>query len=173
MKSVVLKCNNNNNNYNSYDCNNNATSLQVACVAGAWKQWLKERTGARSFSRARFFLCPLLPSACYAGYVTSRAMNDMKAERDLLNSICDCAGFFLFLVGVCRTVLQTLTLFTTKKCHLTPDLKNPYPFSDLAFRQKLCHHYLNQSVNKKNSSNAFRICIFLFRSIIWNENDTH
>ena len=97
MKSVqVLKCNNNNNNYNSHNCNNNATSLQVACVAGAWKQWLKERTGARSFSRARFFLCP--PGGCpllrYAGYVTSRAMNDMKAERDLLNSICDRAGFF-------------------------------------------------------------------------------
>ena len=57
----------------------------IACVAGAWKKWAKERTGARegdtrgvmelplpsrvSFSRARFFLCPLLPSACYAGYV--------------------------------------------------------------------------------------------------------
>ena len=78
-----------------------------------------------------------------------------------------------FLVRVCRTVLQILTLFTTKKCHLRPDLKHPYPFSDLAFRQKLCHHYLDQSVNKKNSSNAFRICIFLFRSFIWNENDTH
>ena len=37
--------------------------------------WAKERTSARaretredvSFSRARFFLCPPLPSACYAG----------------------------------------------------------------------------------------------------------
>ena len=54
----------------------------LACVAGAWKLWAKERTGAPegdtrgvrelpllsrvSFSRARFFLCPLLPSACYA-----------------------------------------------------------------------------------------------------------
>ena len=43
------------------------------CVACAWKYWVKERTGARegdtrvSFSRTRFFLCPLLPSACYAG----------------------------------------------------------------------------------------------------------
>ena len=24
-----------------------------------------------------------------------------------------------------------------------PDLLNPYPFSDPAFTQKLCHHYLN------------------------------
>ena len=44
----------------------------IAYVAGAWT---KARTGARqgdsrvgSFSPARFFLCPLLPSACYAGY---------------------------------------------------------------------------------------------------------
>ena len=47
----------------------------IACVAGAWKQWAKERTGARegdtrgvSPSRAPvFFLCPLLPSAFHAG----------------------------------------------------------------------------------------------------------
>ena len=50
-------------------------SLILACVAGAWQYWAKERTGARegdtrvSFSRARFFLCPLLPSACYTGYI--------------------------------------------------------------------------------------------------------
>ena len=37
----------------------------------------RERAGVRegdtrvSFSRARFFLCPLLPSACYAGYEKS------------------------------------------------------------------------------------------------------
>ena len=24
-----------------------------------------------------------------------------------------------------------------------PDLLNPYPFSDLAFRQKFCYHYLD------------------------------
>ena len=42
-----------------------------------------------------------------------------------------------FLVGVCRPVLQILTLFQTKKCHFQ------HPFSDLAFRQKLCYHYLD------------------------------
>ena len=36
------------------------------------------------------------------------------------------------LVGVCRRVLKILTLFQNKKCHF------PDPFSDLAFRQKLC-----------------------------------
>ena len=36
-----------------------------------------------------------------------------------------------FLVGVCRPVLQTLTLFQTKKSHFS------HPFSDLGFRQKL------------------------------------
>ena len=33
-----------------------------------------------------------------------------------------------FLVGVCRPVLQILTLFQTKQCHFL------HPFSDLAFR---------------------------------------
>ena len=49
------------------------SAIQLACVAGAWMYWAKERTGARdgdtrgvmelplpscvSFSRARFFLC--------------------------------------------------------------------------------------------------------------------
>ena len=28
-----------------------------------------------SFSRARFFLCPLLPSACYAGYIVTVYLN--------------------------------------------------------------------------------------------------
>ena len=41
-----------------------------------------------------------------------------------------------FLVGVCRPVLQILTLFQTKKSNF------PDPFSDLAFRQKFCYHYL-------------------------------
>ena len=45
-----------------------------------------------------------------------------------------------------------------------PDLENPYPFSDLAFRKKLCHYYLGQGANKQNSPNSFRIRIFLFLS---------
>ena len=54
-----------------------------------------------------------------------------------------------FLVGVrvCHPVLQILTLFQTKNCNFQ------YPFSDLSFRQKLCHHSLHQSANKKNSLN--------------------
>ena len=40
-----------------------------------------------------------------------------------------------------------------QKCHF------PYPFADLAFRQKLCHHY-----KKINSSNPFHIRTFLFLS---------
>ena len=42
-----------------------------------------------------------------------------------------------FLVGVCRPVLEILTLFQTKKCYFS------HPFSDLASK-KLCHHYLEQ-----------------------------
>ena len=33
------------------------------------------------------------------------------------------------------------------------DLENPYPFLDLAFRQKLFYHYLNWRADKKNTSN--------------------
>ena len=36
--------------------------------------------------------------------------------------------------GGCRRVLKILTLFQNKKCHF------PDPFSDLAFRQKLCKY---------------------------------
>ena len=54
------------------------------------------------------------------------------------------------LVGVCRPVLQILTLFQTKKCNFL------YPFSDLAFRQKLCYNYIDWSGNKKNHSNPLR-----------------
>ena len=53
-----------------------------------------------------------------------------------------------FLVGVYRLVLQILTLFQTKKMSFSepvfrPDLQNPYPFLDLAFRQKLCYNYFD------------------------------
>ena len=44
-----------------------------------------------------------------------------------------------------------------------PDLQNPHLFSDLGFRQKLCHNYLDKSA-KKIASNAFHIRIFLFLS---------
>ena len=42
-----------------------------------------------------------------------------------------------FMVGVCRPVLQILTLFQTKKLSFSttvfsPGLYNPFPFSDLA-----------------------------------------
>ena len=44
---------------------------ELACVVGAWMYWVKERTGAREGAHI-FFLCPLLPSACYAGYLGIR-----------------------------------------------------------------------------------------------------
>ena len=47
-----------------------------------------------------------------------------------------------FMVGMCRLVLQILTRFQTQKWNF------PNPFSDLAFRQKLCYHCLDQSANK-------------------------
>ena len=60
-----------------------------------------------------------------------------------------------------------LTLFHTKKCHFPhlfffPDLLNPYPFSDLAFRQKLCYHYLDYSENKKIPQIRFEFAYFSF-----------
>ena len=38
------------------------------------------------------------------------------------------------LVGLCRSVLQILTLFQTEKCHFSQPFLNPYPFSDLPLR---------------------------------------
>jgi len=55
-----------------------------------------------------------------------------------------------FLVGVCRPVLQILTLFQTKKYHF------PYPFSDLSFRHKLSYHWLSLE-RKQNKSSPVRI----------------
>ena len=55
-----------------------------------------------------------------------------------------------FLVGVCRPVLQSLTLFQTKKYHF------PYSFSYLSFRHKLCYHWLSLE-RKQNKSNPVRI----------------
>ena len=58
-------------------------------------------------------------------------------------------------MGVCRPVLQILTLFQTKKCNLSHPFSNQTskihnPFLDLAFfRQKLCYYYLDKSANKK------------------------
>ena len=55
---------------------------------------------------------------------------------------------------VCRPVLQILTLFQTKKCNLSHPFSDQTskihtPFLDLAFRQKLCYHYLDKGANKK------------------------
>ena len=55
---------------------------------------------------------------------------------------------------VCRPVLQILTLFQTKKCNLSHPFSDQTskihtPFLDLAFRQKLCYHYLDKRANKK------------------------
>ena len=81
-----------------------------------------------------------------------------------------------FFVGVCRPVLQILTLFQNKKyVILQTRFQNRPPKSipvfrpvlwapELAFRQKLCHHYLDSVCKQKNSSSAFWIRIFLLLS---------
>ena len=78
-------------------------------------------------------------------------------ERDLwLYRIHRKTSVYLSQGGGGEVLPEILTLFQTKKC-LTrfqtrpfqsipvfrPDLFNPYPFSDLAFRQKLCQNYLD------------------------------
>ena len=63
------------------------------------------------------------------------------------------------LGGGVQLVFQILTLFQTKKCHF------PHPFSDLAFRWKLCHTVITYiRAQAKISSNAFRIHLFLVLS---------
>ena len=48
-----------------------------------------------------------------------------------------------FLIGVCRPVLQILTLLQTKKSHF------PDPFSDQTSKIHYYHHYLDYSANNK------------------------
>ena len=67
-------------------------------------------------------------------------------------------------MGVCRPVLQILTLFQTRPPKSIPVFRPVLWAPDLAFRQKLHHHYLDSVCKQKNSSNAFRICIFLLLS---------
>ena len=71
------------------------------------------------------------------------------------------------LGGVCRQVLQILTRVSNQEnvifhIHFQTRPLYPCPFSDLAFRQKLCYHYLERK--PKKYSNPFRIRIFLFLS---------
>ena len=61
--------------------------------------------------------------------------------------------------------------FRPKICHFTDlfsdqtsKIHTCFQVPDLAFRQKLCHHYLDSVCKQKNSSNAFRIRIFLLLS---------
>ena len=68
--------------------------------------------------------------------VTKSKAGGFQACQDSNPDLCARGGgggySWEFLVGVCRRVLKILTLFQNKKCHF------PDPFSDLAFRQKLC-----------------------------------
>ena len=61
---------------------------------------------------------------------------------------------WIFLVGVCYTVLQIVTLFETKKFHFS------HPFSDLASR-KLCHHFLDSTPTKEISYLHIYVSFFL------------
>ena len=73
-----------------------------------------------------------------------------------------------FLVGVCRPVLQILTLFQTKKCHF------PHPFSDQTSknhtsfqtwslgRNYITYHYLDKSTNNKILQIHFEFGYFSF-----------
>ena len=70
-----------------------------------------------------------------------------------------------FLVGVCCPVLQILTLFQTKKCHIFP-----YLFSDQT--SKIHTHFQTWPLGRnyviitqiRVPTNAFRIHIFLYRT---------
>ena len=70
---------------------------------------------------------------------------------------------YLFMTVHAVILLQIVTLYGESR--FQTNLYNLYPFSDLAFRQKLYYHYLDESANKTIiSSNPFRIRIFLFLS---------
>ena len=77
-----------------------------------------------------------------------------------------------FAVGVCRPVLQILTLFQTKKLSFSttvfsPALYNPFPFSDLAYAGRLSLLRLERKQKDflKATPNSHITLSFLF---IWN-----
>ena len=63
------------------------------------------------------------------------------------HSICSCYNFLqIVCLPFCHLlwgIHRILSGWMTKKCHFPP------LFLDLACRQKLCHHYLDYSANKK------------------------
>ena len=72
-----------------------------------------------------------------------------------------------FFVGVCRPVLQILTLFQTKKCHFS------HPFSYLASK-KLCDRLRRLAEQQQRFLKIhFEISYFSFLQLIWNLNDKY
>ena len=67
---------------------------------------------------------------------------------DYINEILGCYSWE-FLVGVCCPFSKSLALFQTKKCHF------PHSFSDLAFRQRLCHQYGFECISNSRISILF------------------
>ena len=73
-------------------------------------------------------------------------MHDDKTDQNHLGAGGGGQYSWEFFRGVCWPVLQILTLFQTKNLTFStpifrPDILSPYPFSDLALRQKICHNY--------------------------------
>ena len=93
---------------------------------------------------------------------------ELSHELSCLSSAGGGGGVLLgILGGVCRKVLQILTRVSNQEnvifhIHFQTRPLYPCPFSDLAFRQKLCYRYLERK--PKKYSNPFRIRIFLFLS---------
>ena len=108
---------------------------------------------------ARLRECPLreLPLQFACGWVNPRCFSKFRGGG--------CS--WEFLLGGCRSVLQILTLFRTKKCH------SSHPFSDLA-SNKLFHHYLDYNKNKKDFLKSISNShISLFFYLIWNWNNEY
>ena len=82
---------------------------ELACVAGAWKWWAQEKTGARerdtrgdrefphpsrvSLARARSLFYPPLPSACYAGYQRICIFPTYEKFVSILKEACNRSNF--------------------------------------------------------------------------------
>ena len=78
---------------------------------------------------AKGICCPILgEKTLIKQFKRERKMNE-KPRKRLIQMSFEPGGYsWKFLVGVCRPVLQSLTLFQTKKCHFSQ------PFLDLASR---------------------------------------
>ena len=82
-----------------------------------------------SFSRARFFLCPLLPSACYAGYNFTLDNSNLPLTRS--NFCFPLDHFHIILPSITPTMFWALKKSGKKQCTVFRNVDFEFPIDVL------------------------------------------